>query len=89
MSLTEKDAEIIWLNMKLGDEKQLASRATLHRDVSRGTLNRDTSRTSFFGHDKTQQDGQIDTLTKEKEKLEKKVKELELSKIKVNDNINC
>lgn len=83
VSLTEKDAEIIWLNMKLGDEKRSASRATLQRDVSRGTLHRDQSRNSFIGYESSRLESQIETLTKDKEKLEKRIKELELSKIKL------
>lgn len=83
VSLTEKDAEIVWLNMKLQDEKRSASRATLHRDFSRGTLNRDQSRSSILGFDSKLQETQIDNLSREKDKLEKRVKELELEKIKV------
>lgn len=83
MSLTEKDAEIVWLNMKLQDEKRSTSRATLNRDYSRGTLHRDHSRNSFLGFDGKLQDAQIENLNKERDKLEKRVKEVELEKIKV------
>lgn len=86
MTLTEKDAEIIWLQMKLGDEKHHASRVTLHRDVSRPSLNQDASHGSLLentpnGYSK------YDDMKKDKDKLEKRVKELELAKIKLeNEN---
>lgn len=92
VSLTEKDAEIIWLNMKLGDEKRSASRTTIQRDFSRGTLNKDNSRNSFndISNSRSIYESQIDLLTKDRESLVKKVKELELEKIKLEteyDNI--
>lgn len=92
VSLTEKDAEIIWLNMKLGDEKRSASRTTLQRDISTRTLHKDASRNSFMGYESSKYnlEQQIEALTKEKDKLEKRVKELELSKIKLekeNDDV--
>ena len=69
--------------MNLADQKRSNSRATLHRDLSKHTLNRDASRTSFLNMETRHGDSQVESLTKEKEKLEKKVKELEISKIKV------
>lgn len=86
VSITEKDAEIIWLNMKLGDERS-ASRATLNRDLSKNTLHRDASRNSFMGLDHSKYESQIENLSKDKEKLEKRVKELELTKIKLEKEV--
>ena len=85
VSLTEKDAEIIWLNMKLGDEKRSASRTTMQREMSRGTLQKDNSRNSFIelSNNRSIYESQIEMLTKDRESLVKKVKELELAKIKL------
>lgn len=83
VTLTEKEAEVVWLNMKLQDEKLSASRTTLNRDHSRGTLHRDNSRSSVIGFDNKLQETQIENLTKEKDKLDKRVKQLELEKIQI------
>ena len=89
MTLTEKDAEIIWLNMKLGDEKHQASRASLQRDASRPILYKDMSNSSLIDNNKS--DSKIDQLKRDRDRLEMRVKELELEKIKLeseNDKLN-
>jgi hypothetical protein len=71
------------LYIQLGDERRSNSRVSLNRDFSRKTLNRDGSRASFLNMDTRHTDSHAENLNKEKEKLEKRIKELELSKIKV------
>lgn len=92
VSLNEKEAEIIELNMKLADEKRSAftlqrdlSRGNLQRDTSKSNLQRDQSRNSVLGYEssKHQLESQVEAMTKDRDKLEKRIRELELEKIKV------
>lgn len=83
VSLNEKDLEVIWLNMRLADEKQNTSRVSMNRDISRATLHKDPSRGSFYDYNVKNNDAKVETLKKDKEKLEKRIKELEIDKIRV------
>jgi hypothetical protein len=74
---------MIWLNMRLADEKQNTSRATMHREQSRATLNRDPSKGSFYDYSGKNSDAKVESLKKDKGKLEKRIKELEIDKIRV------
>lgn len=87
VSLNEKDLEVIWLNMRLADEKQNTSRASMNRDLSRATLHRDPSRGSFYDYNTKNNDAKVENLKKDKDKLEKRIKELEIDKIRVSQFI--
>lgn len=71
--------------MRLADEKQNTSRASMNRDLSRATLHKDPSRGSFYDYNTKNNDVKVETLKKDKEKLEKRIKELEIDKIRVNE----